>query len=435
MKRELGNFENALVAADRHAPFHSVHVLRIESPPPPQMLAQALKSMQNRHPFLLARLLNEKGRYYFANLADPVLPCRILPRWNDDHWIKVTEVELDTRIELGADPLFRCIYLFDANQKYAEIILTFFHSIVDDASAVHLFDDLLTACASLTDLGTVTVTELPLTPAQESRFPSAFQGIWLRIKKLRYLLQQTADEISYIYQARAVRIPPVHKKTSRGRILTVHFPADFVETLKHRSRLEQVTLDALFQAAMLIAVNRRLYAGTPTPMRTFSSWDMRPFVKPPLGDKNLACYLSMLRHTLLVEGGADPWQLARQVQNKFYRSLRSGDHFIAATLAYSFLQSVTRAKSVRMGATALNFIGETQFKPKYGETIVSDIHSFVSPYDLGPEWSGQARFFNGQLVWDFTHLEADLSAGEARVIAEEIGSVLKSALSQPPVRI
>lgn len=435
MKRELGSFERALVLADRHAPFHSVHVLQVETPPPPQTLAQALKSMQNRHPFLRVRLLNQKRRYHFVSLVDPILPYRVLPRWNDDHWIKVTEVELDTRIELGAAPLFRCLYLYDANQKYAEIILTFFHFIVDDASVACLFDELLTACASLADLGTATVSELPPTPAQESRFPSAFQGTLLAVKKIRYLLQGLADEASYIFQARAARIPPVHKKPSHGHILSFRYPAEFVEKLKQRSRLEQVTLDALLQSAMLIALNRRLYGDKLTPMRAFSFWDMRPFVKPPLEDQNLSCCVSVLRHTLLVEGGTDPWQLARSVQNKFYRSLKAGDHYVAVTLAESFLKSIVRKKSARMGAASLNFNGETQFKLKYGETVVNDIHSFVSPYDLGPEFAGQARFFNGQLIWDFACLEADLSGGEAQVIAEEIGSILNSALSRPPVKI
>ena len=435
MNRELGSLERALVTADRHAPFHSVHVLRLEAPPPPQILGQALKAMQNRHPLLSVRLIKEKGRYHFTSLVNPILPYRVLPRWNDDHWIKVTQVELGIHIEPGIDPLFRCIYLYDANQKHAEIVLTFFHSIVDDASVAHLFDELLTACASFADLGTVTVSELLPVPVQESRFPSAFRGVSLAMKKVRYLLQQTVDEVSYIFQARATRVPPVHKKNSRGQILPVYFSVDFVEKLKHRSRLEQVTLDALLQSAMLIAVNRRLYADRLTPMRTFSFWDMRPFVKPPLEDENLACYFSMLRHTLLVEGGVDTWQLARQIQNKYYRSLKAGDHFVAATLAESFLKSITRTKSARMGATALNFNGETQFKQNYGEIKVSDIHSFVSPYNLGPELAGQARFFNGQLIWDFTHLEADMSADEAWTVTEEIRSILNSAVTRPLVRI
>ena len=63
MKRELGTFERALIIADKYAPFHSVSVLRLEGAPSPEIVRNALKVLQNHHPFLSARLLQEKGRY------------------------------------------------------------------------------------------------------------------------------------------------------------------------------------------------------------------------------------------------------------------------------------------------------------------------------------------------------------------------------------
>ena len=68
MKRELGAFERALVIADQYAPFHIISVLRLEGAPSPQIVRNALKVLQNQHPFLSARLLQEKGRQYFVKL-------------------------------------------------------------------------------------------------------------------------------------------------------------------------------------------------------------------------------------------------------------------------------------------------------------------------------------------------------------------------------
>jgi hypothetical protein len=431
MKRELGSFERALVISDQYAPFHFVYVLRIESPPPSQIVGKALKFLQKRHPFLQARLLQEDGNYFFASLVEPTLPFRVLPRWNDTHWVKVVEVELEAHIELTADPLFRCTYLYAENQKYAEIILTFSHSIVDAASAGCLMDNLLTVCASLMDEGTVTVSELAPAPPQESRFPSAFRGFQLNLYSLGYALRQTADEIRYRIQSRDKRTPPLYKKPSHGHIISLTLPEPFVTSLLRRVDLEKVTVNSILHAALLMAVNRHLYAGKNVPMRTFSLWDMRPYVEPPLPNENLGSYISVLRHSISVEGGVNVWQLARSLQQKYYHSLQSGEHFIAATTIEWLVKRMIRKKSSRMGATALNFHGDSQLKTRYGRSTLDDLHGYVSAYDLAPEFSGQARFFNGQLTWDFTYLEADMSPDEAKAIVEEIKSILNSDVTSP----
>lgn len=143
MNRELGTFERALVIADGHAPFHIVRVLRLESAPPTQLLRNSLKVLQSHHPFLSARMLKEKGRYYFAKLVEPGLPYRVLSRWNDEHWIQVAEVEMANRIDVSTGPLFHCTYLFDATRQRGEIILTLYHAIADSFSMARLMHELL----------------------------------------------------------------------------------------------------------------------------------------------------------------------------------------------------------------------------------------------------------------------------------------------------
>jgi len=435
MKRELGAFERALVTSDQYAPFHSVYVVHLETPPPSPIVGKALKFLQKRHPFLRGRLLQEKGKYFFASLVEPTLPFRVLPRWNDTHWVKVVEVELEAHTECITDPMFRCTYLYDENQKHAEIILTFFQPIVDAASAGRLLDELLTACASLMNEGTITASELAPAPPQESRFPSAFRGFRLSLYTLGYVLRQSADEILYRIQTREKRTPPLHKNPSHGHIISLCLPETFVTTFIRRTDMEKVAPEAVLHAALLIAVNRHLYAGKNVPMRMFSLWNMRPYVEPPLQNENLGSYMSLLRHSVPVEGGLNVWQLARSLQQKFYRSLKSGDPFIAAMRTESLLKRMILTRSFRMSATALNFSGESQVKTQYGEFAVNDLHGYASAHDLGPEFSGQARLFHGQLIWDFTYLDADMSDDEARAIVEEIKSILNSAVTSPLFRI
>jgi hypothetical protein len=431
MKRELGSFERALVASDRYAPFHSVYILQLESPPPSQIIGKALKFLQKRHPFLRARILPEDGKYYFASLVEPVIPFRVLPRWNDMHWVKVVEVELEAQSESSPGPMFRCTYLYDENQKQAEIILTFFHSLVDAASAGCLMHELLMACASLMDEGTVTASELAPAPPQESRFPPAFRGGGLTLRTFGYVFRQIADEIIYQIQTRDKRKPPLHKKPSHGQIISLELPDTFTATLLHRTDLEKVTLHAILHAALMVAVNRHLYAGKRVPMRTISAWDMRPSVEPPLPNEHLGNYISPLRHSVLVEGGSNVWQLARLLQQKLSRSLQAGEHFTAAAATESLLKLATSMRSFRLSSTSLSFSGESRLKANYGEMIVNDLHGYISACDIGPEFLGQARLFNRRMILDFTYLDADMTYDEAKAIVEEIKSILHAAVTSP----
>ena len=428
MKRELGTLERALLIADQHAPFHRVSVLQLENAPAPHILKQSLQILQNRHPFLRARLLHEKGTYYFAKLVEPVLPFYFLPRWNADHWIYISEVELAKRIDALAGPLFRCTYLYSAADQRAEIIFSFYHSIVDASSVNQFLHELLVVCSSFIEQKTVSPYELIPIPPAESRFPPAFRGLSLAIRQLRFAFQQMMDEFVFQIQTRGKRIPPIHLHASQGHLLSVRLPGELTEALHHCARKEGMTLNSVLNAAMLLAVNRHLYAGQQVSMQTVSFASLRPYVEPPLRDEDLASYISLLRHAVSVDGSVEFWSLARSLHKQIDSSLKSGYKFIAASLAESFLGKLTRFRSFRMSATALNYSGVVPVQSVYGSIRVMGLHGFVSPYDLGPEFSAEALIFNNQLVWDFVYLEADMSREEANATVEEIKSILKSAL-------
>jgi len=428
LKRELGTFERALMIADQHAPFHIVSVLRLESGPPPHVLKQSLQILQNRHPFLKSRLLHEKGYYYFASLVEPALPFYFLPRWNADHWNYVAEVELAKRIDTAAGPLFRCTYLYSAADERADIIFSFYRPIVDASSVSQFLHELLVVCSSFMDEKTISPYQLSPAPPAESRFPPAFRGLPLTLNQLRYAFGQELEEFVYQLRTRRKRIPPIHPHGSQVHLLSLQLPEDLTESLAQRARKESMTLNSVLNAAMLLAVNRHLYAGQQAPMRTFSFASLRPYVQPPLGDEDLACYVSLLRYTVLVSGGADFWSLAHSLHKKIYSSLKSGDKFVAATLAEPWMIRLTHSKSSRLAATALDYSGVVPVQSVYGSIRVMGLHGFESAYDLGPEFSAEAQIFNNQLFLDFTYLEADMSRDEAKAIVEEIKSILKSAL-------
>lgn len=427
MKRELGIFERAQFVADQYAPFHIVGVLQLENAPPPHLVKRSLTVLQKRHSFLSMRLMHERERYYFVPMSELSLPFRNLPRWNDEHWIQIAETELAIRVDAFTGPMFRCTYLYGASQPRAEIVFTLSHLIADAVSASHLLHELMTICASLADRIHVAVSKLSPAPTLESRFPPAFMGWRMIIRTLRYALVQMGDEISYRIRTTGKRVPHVPSVKSPGRILSLRLSEDEIELFAQRARKEGVTLNSALNAVLLLAVNRHLYSGKGLPMRTFSFADLRPYVEPPLHAENLGLYISMMRYTIDVKGDTDFWSLAGDLHRKIYSSLKSGDKFIAAGMSESLLKMLTRFKTIRTCASALNYSRVIPLQPRYGSIKVLEVHGFVSAFDFGPEMASQAQMFDNRLFWDFIYMDADMSEKTAKAIVNEIRGILGSA--------
>jgi hypothetical protein len=135
----------------------------------------------------------------------------------------------------------------------------------------------------------------------------------------------------------------------------------------------------------------------------------------------------MMGYTVDVAGDMDFWKLARDVHQKIYRSLKHGDKFSASLMSESLLNMFTKMKSMRFGATALNYSGNVPLKTHYGNIKVVGLHGFVSGYDLGPEIASQARLFNDQVWWDFIYLDTDMDAALAETIIAEVKLILENA--------
>jgi hypothetical protein len=164
-------------------------------------------------------------------------------------------------------------------------------------------------------------------------------------------------------------------------------------------------------------------------MRTFSFADLRPYTVPPTSAEQLANYISMLRFTEDVSPKSNIWDLTKSLHAKIYGALKRGDKFLAVLMSESLLKMFTTMKSMRMGATALNYSGAVPLEEKYGEIKVVSLHAFLSSFDLGPEVSAQARLFKDQLWIDFMFLETDMDRETAEKIVGEVKTILEEAVT------
>jgi NRPS condensation-like uncharacterized protein len=420
MIRKLGIFERAMLICNKHAPFNIVGVLRMENGPTPDVLQGALKKLQLRQPFLRARIVEGEKQPFFECLFSTHFPFQVIERTSVNQWQEIVEKEMAFRYNHSTGPLFRATYIYE--DGYGDLILNTHHTIMDAISGMNLLDELLSLCAE----DAVDLPSVEPAPAMEDRFPSPYQGIRKVFKTAGYAFAQMSDMARYMWRTRVKRTPPVCLG-GKGPIAMLILPEYLVDSLAHRGRMEGITLNSLMNAALVLATNRHLYGGQVTPMRTFVIADLRPYTQPPTLLWPLANYISMMGYTVDVSEDIDFWELARDLHTKIYRSLKQGDKFRAVLISEALLKMFTRMKSMRFGATALNYNGRVSLKTQYGKIKLVGLHGFVSGYDLGPEMSSQARLFNGQVWWDFTYLDTDMDAELAEKILTEVKLILESA--------
>jgi hypothetical protein len=418
MQRKLGIFERAQLIANRHAPFNIISVLKLENPPEPDTVSRALEVLQQRHPLLRARVVNVGKTLLYEEISSPEIPFEVVERTAAELWQEVVPAEMAHRFDPESGPLFRAVYLYQAES--AELVLTLHHAILDAISGMNLLEELLRLSAGeVSDL-----PELPLPPAPEDVFPAQYQGAGRYLKTAVFGLSQMLEMGAYLWATRKKRIPPV-QLGGKSIIVTTRLPGTLVDTLSYQGRKKGITLSSMLNAAQLRALNQHVYGGQTVQMRTFAFADLRPFTEPPTPPVDLVNCIAMMSVTIGVDPQADFWAFAGDLNQKIYRALKKGDKFSSLLMSEGLLKMVTSLKAMRFGAAALNYHSSVPLKTTYGEIKLTGIHGFVSGYDLGPELASQARLFRDEIWWDFVYLDTDVDRELAEQITAETTGILK----------
>jgi hypothetical protein len=425
--RELGGLERSLTRSDLYAPFHVVNVAQLSGPLTPEVLHSVLDHLQQRHALLNVSIQRERRRYWFAPAGLRLIPLEVLPRTGDSDWLRAVEAELGRRIPVNTGPLLRCLFLAPGESGKSEIVLTYHHSIMDAAASVSLWQELLDSCRQLMAgqaLEGAASADIP--PPLEQLVPPDFRG-WRRTVSLaRYGLAQLADEVSF--QLRMLGKPrPRVREGGRGRVFSLTLEPSLVDALAYRCRQKGITVNSALNAAMLLAVNRYLYARRPLLMRMFSFADLRPSLVAPLPKAALGVYISLLRFTAAVSGSVDFWDLAARLHRDIYHALTSGDKFSGPRMTEMMVGLLTRTRAMRFANTALSYGGVLPLQSRYGSLELLGLHAFVAPIDLSPELGSNAQIFDDRLIWDLVYRDNDMDSPTAEAIAEELTAILRAA--------
>jgi len=426
--RELGIMEKAAVLTNEASPFNAVIVLRVTNGPSEETLRKALDTLQRRFPLLRVHLRKEKNRYFFESRGTPAIPMRVVNRQKENDWQQVTEEELNRSTDCMTGPLMRLTYVTGpGREKESEIVITFHHAIVDADSGTHLANELLILCSSPASAGDSKTLE-PIPPA-ENFFPPAYKGIRGKCNIFRFMMRQMGDEFLYKLRSRGSRQAPIHT-AGTGKILPVKVAKETTDVLCKKARRKRITLNSLMESAILMAVHKHIYEGKKVPLRSFSMANLRPYLIPPLPGKHLGAYFAMMRFTLRMKKNPRFWDVAREINDIMHRSVKRGDKYAFNLLGAMMMKTLLKLKAFRMAATAVSYTGPVKLEKVYGETVVKNIHAFVSNFVLGPEYTAAVRLFNRQFYWDILYLDSDMGFAEAKVLADEIVKILETAIKE-----
>lgn len=424
--RKLGAIEYCWAKMDEFVPVTFVGVLHLTNGPAPEVLQQALDTLQARQIMLRIALVKRNGDFHFCEAATshPV-QLQTLERNGDDGWQECAEHHLNTPIDAAVPPLARCTYLDGKNRS--ELVFSFHHSIIDARSGQEFVYQLLNECAAI-EAGSTDregVSQPACQPAMEDIYPPEFKGVQRILRAASFMFQQMAEEFSY--RRRLGQKQPLHQHSqTKCRVLSIELPEDTTNKLSRSARRRRIPLNSVLHAAMLISLFEHRYAGQSLPMRGISFADMRPHLTPPVPSTIMGVYISMLQYTVSFSSKCDFWILAADIRDKIYRATKNGDKFIAALLSKHLIRFLIWRQSMRMGMVALSYVGPMKTEPAYGTTVLDGLSGFVANNVLGPELAGFGKILNGRLSLDLLYLDSDMDSDMAYAIAECIKSILEN---------
>lgn len=438
-QRYLGAFETAQALTDSYYSFNVTAILRLENGPTPEKIQKALDILQKQNPALNVKLLKDKKGFAFHSGDIPAIPFKSLRRNSDNHWREITEEELVTKIDSASGPLARCTVLYETGpggNVSTEIIITFLHVIADAISGYYFLHRLLTL-STAEDIEKIAGEDIPenikLREPTESFFPSQYRGFRKRLSVIPFFLRQMADEICYKWKRRG---QPSDKKKinpdARCRILDIHLSEEQSKRLAQRARKERVTLYNTLSTAMLLAVRKHRYPDIDIPHYLFSFADFRPFIQPSMDEKYLGSYSTMLRHTFTPGHNGYFWARVRRLNRLTLECYKRGDKYLFSLVSPFIIKTVTGMRNQRMGTSALSYTGPTGLDTFYGDTKVNLLHTYVTNFDIGPEYAAQSRWFNEKIHLDIMYLDTDMDEAEAKKIADEIIYILEQATRTEP---
>lgn len=420
--RPLSQIEQAFTLSNETYPLSVVCVLKLEKTPLPEVVKSALAALQTRHVLLRAGI-SQKGNQYTFVALHPVhaIPFFQEERITPDHWEVVTTIALNTQFEI-AGPLMKCWSVSTRQIDQCELIVAFHHSIIDGHAARLLLHELLSL------IGEVPLPDISTESPRVAMLPPAFRGRRLAAKLLPFSLREMIAEFEYRIQGQRSPIPP----SAENAIITLKLPADISRRIMYQAGRKGLELNSILSAAIVSATWKKRYPDSRNgKARIIGFVDLRRMIQPEPLDHELGCHISMLRMSIAMEQTSTVWEIAGEIRRKIFAARRRGDVMIMAYISKALIRFALRMKNMRLGTSALSFIGKLDLERQYGAYPLEDVKAFITNNQFGPEFSGFGKMMFGRIELDFTYLSSEMTKEEAEALVAAIRDTLENVAEMP----
>ncbi len=408
--RKLSPIEEAFTISNEASPLCVVCVLHLESGLGAREVRTALDNLQPRHLLLQAGISELSGGLYFTRL-EPVLPIEleVERRLGAETWRGVAERALNTTFNKRG-PLMKCWFVSGAEKEKRELIVCFHHAIIDGDAARLILHELLCLCGGV---------ELPGPPPFSPEAPPRPSLGRLA----RFASRQLLEEWKY-KKGGATSPIPGH---SFNAILSFRLSPALSRKLALRAGREGLSLNSVLLAAISLVVLRRRHSQSGNHLaRVISFASLRP-----ASEKGLGCFISMLRLTAPFSRETTAWELAMDIRRAVFSARRRGEVSIMSFLSKYLIRMALRLQNMRLGVTALSFIGKLELEPAYGPIRLDNVMAFITNNCFGPEFSAFGKILFGSIGLDFNYLTAEMSEAQAGLIVKEIREILENMAELP----
>ncbi|MEG4490671.1 hypothetical protein [Microcoleus sp. D3_18_C4] len=121
--RKLGLVEMSMALSHEVGGGLIVNVVYLEGILTPELVKQALKLVQQRHPMLQVYIVESEDGLYFQSTGITEIPVQVIYKQDENEAIKIAEKELHTKFTTGNNPLCRLTLLYShQHQNSCEVI-------------------------------------------------------------------------------------------------------------------------------------------------------------------------------------------------------------------------------------------------------------------------------------------------------------------------
>jgi len=376
--------ENLLCAV--HERFHAdgmiVIAASVQGVIDANLLEQAFRALQRRHPRLRACIVKRRQRFYEVCEAPPPIPLETVDGSFGDEDVANFALRLHASgIPLDAAPMARAVLLRDTYGRRSSVLLAAPHAVLDGISAKRVLADLfgyyrVVKASDNRHAAVDRIESLPLlAPSSAPLNLSRCQAALLMCRLMRDRVRKRLT--------RCTPVPETSRPDPRYREITL---SD--EETRKFLRICKVRGCGVYGAVAAVGMTAlRDALGVSSP--TFSyrcPIDMRNILQGadgPVGDLHVGCFLSAFESAVRLPAQDDFWELAGAMRNEVAAFVRSQ----GPSLIYNILR-LFRVKDIRFvprrGTIAVNSLGVVDTGSDCDGVLWDGFKAFPKWRELGP---------------------------------------------------